>query len=114
MVMNILIDFLDGDRAFVESWCLALEQHPPANGGDGTSSIDRVYRVRYGDILQRRDGEWRIAERTFVMDHVLSARVDPELAPSTAGRILGRRDREDPIVKARIALGLETPEPAVS
>ena len=39
MVTNHLIDFTVPDDAFVESWCLAIEQHPAA--GDG-ASIDRV------------------------------------------------------------------------
>jgi hypothetical protein len=104
MVMNALIDFVGPDRAYVESWCLALEQHPPA--GDELRTIDRTFRVRYGDIFERRAGEWRIASRTFVIDHIMSAPVDPAVAPSMTGRILGRRDRDDPIVKARLDLGL--------
>lgn len=104
MVMNALIDFLGPDRAFVESWCLALEQHPPAT--EGGPPIDRVHRVRYGDIFERRAGEWRIASRTVVFDHVMSVPAPPELAPPIAGRIMGRRDADDPLVKARRALGL--------
>src|SRR3546814_625893 len=85
MVTNMLIDFLGVDSAFVESWCLALEQHPSLAAGAPT--VDRVYRVRYGDRFERRDGSWRIAERTFVMDHVLRVAVDPALTPDNSGQI---------------------------
>ena len=51
MVSNMLIDFLDRDSAFVESWCLALERHPPS--GPESRTIDRIYRVRYGDRFER-------------------------------------------------------------
>ncbi|EQA98447.1 hypothetical protein FHS51_002188 [Sphingobium wenxiniae] len=105
MVTNILIDFVDTDTAFVESWCIALERHPPA-GADGRT-VDRVYRVRYGDRFERRgDRRWRIATRTFVIDHVLSAAADPALDPPAAARIEGRRDADDAIVRMRVSLGL--------
>jgi hypothetical protein len=105
MVTNVLIDFLDQDRAFVESWCLALERHPPA--GEESRTVDRVYRVRYGDWFERRgDGGWRIASRTFVTDHIASGGVDFALDPPAAGRIVGQRNAHDPIVRMRVSLGL--------
>lgn len=105
MVTNVLIDFIDRDSAFVESWCLALERHPPATAEGGT--IDRVYRVRYGDRFERRGaGPWRIAARTFILDHVQSSVVDFALEPPTGGRIEGRRDADDAIVRMRVSLGL--------
>jgi ketosteroid isomerase-like protein len=105
MVTNILIDFVDDDTAFVESWCLALERHPPA--GSESRTVDRVYRVRYGDRFERRgDGRWRIARRTFVTDHILSSVADFALDPPAGGRIAGRRDADDAIVRLRVSLGL--------
>ncbi|MGE0154908.1 MAG: nuclear transport factor 2 family protein [Reyranellaceae bacterium] len=101
MVTNMLVDFLGPDRAFVESWCLALEQHPGA-----ARTVDHIHRVRYGDVFERRDGTWRIARRMFVTDHVMGVVADPALAPSMAGRTRGRRDADDPIARARAALGL--------
>jgi hypothetical protein len=105
MVMNFLIDFLGADRAFVETWGLALEQHPAADGKG--PSIDRTYRVRYGDIFEMRAGDWRVAKRILVMDHVMSATVDPALAPNLTDRLMGRRDAKDPILQARVQLGLK-------
>lgn len=109
MVTNILVDFLDTDTAFVESWCLALERHPPT--GSESRTVDRVYRVRYGDRFERRDYPefgplWRIAARTFVIDHVLSVVADSALEPPAGARIEGRRDADDAIVKMRVSLGL--------
>lgn len=105
MVTNYLVDFLDADTAFVESWCLALERHPPTD--IETRTIDRVYRVRYGDRFERRaDRRWRIASRTFVLDHVLSTAADPGLEPPPVERLEGRRDADDPIVAIRRGLGL--------
>lgn len=105
MVMNKLIDFLSPQKAFVESWCLALERHPPNK--DGAFDIDRVFRVRYGDIFEKRGGAWRIAKRMTVIDHVLSAPVDPALQLPPSGRFEGRRDADDPVMKMRAALGLK-------
>ena len=106
MVMNALIDFLAPDRAFVESWCLAMEQHPaPESTGEG-GSVDRVFRVRYGDVFTRRGGEWRISRRITVMDHIMSAPVDPDLAPAMEGRLAGRRDQDDPVMVMCAELGL--------
>jgi hypothetical protein len=99
MVTNHLIEFTGADAAFVESWCLAIEQHPGASDGD--PSVDRIYRVRYGDLCERREKQWAIARRTFVIDHVMSVMVDPTLAPDMAGRIQGRRDRDDAIERLR-------------
>lgn len=104
MITNFLIDFLEADTAFVESWCLAVERHPPAGAEERT--VDRVYRVRYGDRFERRDGLWRIAKRTFVIDHVLSTVFDPALDPPSGSRIEGRRNAEDAIVQMRVSLGL--------
>ncbi|CAN5238066.1 hypothetical protein BH10PSE13_BH10PSE13_25160 [soil metagenome] len=109
MVTNVLIDFVDDDTAFVESWCIALERHPPV--GSESRTVDRVYRVRYGDRFERRGqsesgGQWRIALRTFVIDHILSTVADFALDPPAAGRIAGRRDADDAIVRLRVSLGL--------
>ncbi|PJI89483.1 nuclear transport factor 2 family protein [Sphingomonas koreensis] len=95
MVANHLIEFTAADTAFVESWCLAVEQHR------GTPAVDRIYRVRYGDSFARGDGGWRIAHRSFVVDHVLNAPVDPALILDMGGRHEGRRDLDDVIERLR-------------
>jgi len=99
MVTNPIVDFTGVDTAFVESWCLASERHPHEGG-----ATDRVFRVRYGDKFERRDGRWKIASRTFVMDHVISMPLDPVLDPPAGQRLDGRRDADDPIMRLRAGL----------
>ncbi len=101
MITNFLIDFIGPDSAFVETCCLAVEQHPSKTGGD---TIDWIYRVRYGDRFERRDGQWRIAHRTFVMDHTMGVAV--QMATNLTGRYPARRDATDPIWAMRAELGL--------
>lgn len=105
MVTNVLIDFLGPDSAFVESWCLAVEQQPPTP--DEPRTMDRVFRVRYADRFERRaDGRWRIASRTFVLDHVLAMPLEGTVDAGPAGRIAARRDADDPVMQMRRELGL--------
>lgn len=56
MIANVLIDFTRPHRAFVESYGLALEQHPGEGAGP---DLDRVVRVRYADEFEERSGEWK-------------------------------------------------------
>lgn len=101
MVTNQQIDFLGANRAFVESWCLAVEEHLPVDGQ--RPSIDHVHRVRYGDLFVRHEGNWRIASRTYVTDHVMSAPVRADLLPASDGRHQGVRGPGDPITMLRNA-----------
>lgn len=103
-VMNFLIDFLAPDRAFVESYCLALEQHPPAETSAPT--VDRIYRVRYGDTFERRAGVWRIGHRMMVIDHVQDAAIDPSLVQPLPLQNVGQRNANDPIQLKRRTLGV--------
>jgi ketosteroid isomerase-like protein len=88
---NQLIE-VEGDVAWTETYCLALHRIAPA---DGEAAHDRTVSVRYCDRFERRDGEWRIAERVTVYE---PGRIDPvgdepELTPR---HTLGSRDRRDP------------------
>ena len=104
MVNNHLIDFVGPDEAFVESWCLAVEQHPPHDAADAT--IDHVYRVRYADGFRKSAGIWRIANRTFIIDHVMSVPSNPVLLPPLDKRGQGVRGPGDRAsVLRREALG---------
>jgi len=62
---------------------------------------DFVFGGRYIDRLERRDGRWRIAKRTVVMDWNQNG---PGTAIWQGGmfsdlQLLGRRDREDPVYR---------------
>lgn len=61
MVGNVLIDRLGDDEAAVESY--EVSRHP-ARAADG----DMVLASRLVDRFTRRDGQWRIAQRTKIGD----------------------------------------------
>ena len=61
-ISNILID-LRGDIACVETYVQAYHDAPGPEG-----RVDIVVGGRYLDRMERRDGQWRIAHRQFVMD----------------------------------------------
>ncbi len=71
-VGNVIIDVDDGgDSAWCESYCLARHRIP---GDDSKADVDFLWGGRYVDRFERRDGEWRILERTVVHDYT---RFDP-------------------------------------
>ncbi len=55
---------IEGDQAYVQSYYRAYERLP---GKDG-SPRDLTMYGRYLDRMEKRDGEWRIAERKVQMD----------------------------------------------
>ena len=62
-VTNILIE-RDGDLADVESYVLAF--HPISDEAGG--EVHALFGGRYLDRFEKRDGEWKIADRRVVMD----------------------------------------------
>lgn len=62
-IHNILID-LRGDEAAVESYFTALQRQPNAAG----ALVDVHMAGRYLDRFEKRDGEWRVADRVVVFD----------------------------------------------
>jgi ketosteroid isomerase-like protein len=83
---------LDGDSAWVESYCLCLIRMRPE---DGAQPMDRLANIRYVDLFERRDGVWRIARRK-VVHH--PSRLDPVevVVPLAEQAMLARPDRDDP------------------
>jgi SnoaL-like domain len=82
-VSNIRVE-LDGDEAHAETyWLCVLRRDEPAklmlNGG------------RYVDRLERRDGDWRIAERVVVIEW----QGDMDGGPHPQFTVAPRQDRED-------------------
>jgi hypothetical protein len=90
-ITNILID-LNGDVAEVESYFLAL--HPLGDMETGEASHVPVT-GRYLDRFERRDGVWKIADRTVVLDW---SAAPVEWAPWVAQNDYpqGRRRNDDP------------------
>jgi hypothetical protein len=60
---NIVLG-IEGDVALADSCCITH-----AVGDDGAGGLGwQLFLGRYFDRLERRDGEWRIAERRFVLN----------------------------------------------
>jgi SnoaL-like protein len=78
---------IDGDAADSECYVLFMQRRV-----DGT--VIDFGGARYLDHLERRDGEWRITDRTLIVDWTANA--DVTLLPDTAEHRPGARDRTDP------------------
>lgn len=63
VVTNVLIDLTGPDEAFSECYFAGFHDFP-AEGG----RLERVVGGRYLDRHERRDGEWRISQRTLAID----------------------------------------------
>lgn len=113
---NMLIEFAGPDRAVVETYVIA-EQHYPESAraariamlGEEAGALkgEVVTRGsgRYVDIVERRDGVWRVLRRTVVYE-TLSAHVAPELPKINPSFVVQRRDKEDAIYRALREEGL--------
>ena len=55
---------VDGDRAVSECYGFTVSMVKAEDG----SSVDNLYGGRYLDELEKRDGEWRISRRRYVLD----------------------------------------------
>jgi hypothetical protein len=91
LVGNHLVE-LDGAAARSETYCTAFHWADPG------SSIDNVTTgMRYVDTFERRDGEWRIAERFALREWIRmepnQRGADPLEGPT------GTRDRSDPVYR---------------
>ena len=117
-VGNLLIEFVTEDVALVESYVRTIQQYPVGAksqlaqltggaSGDPTAAVDMFTSSRYLDRMERRDGQWRIAQRTLIQDWKQLVEVKTKALQPHEGWILGRRDGEDAMQMARRALGLE-------
>ena len=91
MVGNHLVE-LDGDRARSETYCTAFHW-----AGPGSSLENVTTGMRYVDTFERRDGQWRIAERFALREWIRmepnQRGADPSEGPT------GTRDRSDPVYR---------------
>ncbi len=89
---NILVEFVQPNLAWVESYCVAYHRSSPI---DGDMPFDRTVWVRYVDIFECRDNRWAIVHRTCLFDFVRTDVVpaNSELDPA---HISGRRGIDDP------------------
>jgi len=64
---NVICE-IEGQCARAETYCVALHILPGSEPGKGSGEIEMVVGGRYLDTLVKRAGEWRIAERLYIMD----------------------------------------------
>ena len=83
---------VEGKVAFAEHYAQAFHRTKPA---DGKPAADWIVNVRYVDRLEKRDNEWRIADRIVVYDSERTIPVSTDSAPLGDWNY-GRRDRNDP------------------
>lgn len=90
-VTNHWID-IDGDSAVGESYVLAYQGVP------GTPPQDVITGGRYVDRYERRDGTWKIAHRTFVMDYAMESEGKDLLSAGMFEQMVkGKRGQDDPV-----------------
>jgi hypothetical protein len=82
------LSYFDATMHFIGNQLVELEPDEPGH--------DLVTALRYVDRMERRDGEWRIADRRCVFDWT---RRDPIVGEWEQGPevLQGRRDRTDPV-----------------
>lgn len=92
---NQLVE-VDGDVAWAEHYTISSHRF----AADGVlPERDWVAHGRYIDRMERRDGDWRIARRRFIVDY---SRTDPVAPGDPAMPGGGARDRSDPSYAMRL------------
>lgn len=86
---------IDGDVAFVETYCLAYYREAQADGGAGTREV--FLRVRYLDRVEKRKEEWRIAHRRVVFSPSQVLTVTEDYASDDVIKESGVKD--DPVYR---------------
>jgi len=87
---NQLVE-VDGDAAWAEHYTISSHRIPARDTGP---ERDFVVSGRYVDRMERRDGVWKIARRTMLVDFTRTDVVAPG-EPGMGGKA-GARDRTDP------------------
>ncbi len=90
-VTNVLID-LGVDVADVESYCLCYLRRDKEPGAE--SQLVQTIRCRYVDRFEKRDGQWRIADRIVVFDESRQELVTDSL---DASWVSSKRNLTDPV-----------------
>jgi hypothetical protein len=106
-VVNVLIEFLSVDVAFVESHVLAAELETAGYdfrsrgiSDPGAAGARIVSWCRYADVFSRRDGEWRILERVVIFGDTThqSLATEPVIPPNYLRQQHGP---DDPLYECR-------------
>jgi hypothetical protein len=118
LLTNILVEFDSPHGAVVESYYLAYLRNAtlPATmrsallGPDApeTGEIDMRSLGRYVDRFEKRDGQWKIAQRVCIAE-TLTGQAAPEGATLSPAWVMANRDPDDAIWKMRNMFGLKEP-----
>lgn len=90
-ITNVSIE-IDGDRAFSECYYFA---HHRRNLKDGTGEEDAFMEGRYIDILERREGVWKIIKRRGLSDFTATPLPAPSPYAEWPAGAHSTRDKED-------------------
>lgn len=105
---NCLIEFLDADHAFVETYFVSRRlRAPSAQEQAELGPRDQICREswgRYADHFERRDQQWRVARRVVVIEASSSSTAYGGQRPASSTAVWGRRDGGDEIFSSRQAL----------
>ena len=102
---NCLIEFAGPDDAFVETSFVSRRLRKPTAdeqaGLPAGAAIARESWGRYADYFERRDGQWRVAQRTVVIEaSSRSVALDGQRSPLSPVT-WGRCDGDDPMYRCR-------------
>lgn len=96
-ITNILIEFIGSAEAAVESYFTALQRAP-----DKDKDVRQTLLCgRYCDLFHKREGEWRIAERTVVYDWI-EEQIPPAIVEAERfgpRRPIGAPHPDDPVYR---------------
>lgn len=98
---NQLVE-VEGDFAWAEHYAMVLHRRTET---PDAPAADLIVNVRYVDRMERRDGEWRIAERVVIVDSDRLDLIAQTWFPAALKSSL--RDKDDPSYALRSAVSLD-------
>jgi len=111
-----LIEFAGPNSALVETNVMATQRirkgAPIAVGGTvpdfvGRSAVDTLSEGRYIDRFEKRDGTWKILQRTTTFEWIRMFEVPDGVFTARPEWATGTRDRNDLVFTERAAMGIE-------
>lgn len=116
-IANIMIAFKSDECALVESYCTGVHRYAPGSEqarkaitSSGSVQLDQAMEltmwVRYVDVVTKRNGEWRIADRRVVWEGMRADVVAPDGPQLGTGWVIAKRDTSDPVFEQMKALGI--------
>jgi SnoaL-like domain len=108
---NVYIEFVEDDEAFAETYFFIWQSVTPAasimaGSSDDDSPYEMISSGRYVDRFTRRDGQWKIQERTVVPGSMMRV---PEQTPMALadGFVKYTRDEQDFAQQLRAQMGIK-------